>query len=224
MHGLGSREGSISEIPRRNPVPRSIRKVVLEQEVEMRVMKTSTVLGLLVLLGGCLPVPSLHPLFTENDMVFEPALLGAWGEKEGEEAILTFEQLCDNAYELTYIDNEKTSRYKAYLVRVGEFLFLDAYPDGEAFKELAAAEAHLPVVPTHIFVRVWLEGDALRIAYLDDEWLEAKIEAGEVQIAHERTGDYLVLTAAPKELQALVLQYAEDESAFDPSSLLYRRQ
>ena len=30
------------------------------------------------LLGGCLPVASLHPLYTDKDVIFEKELLGKW--------------------------------------------------------------------------------------------------------------------------------------------------
>ena len=32
---------------------------------------------LALLLGGCLPVMSLHPLYTDDDLVFEEKLLGS---------------------------------------------------------------------------------------------------------------------------------------------------
>lgn len=33
---------------------------------------------LLSLLGACGPVLSIHPLYTDKDVVFDPALLGSW--------------------------------------------------------------------------------------------------------------------------------------------------
>ncbi len=36
---------------------------------------------LAVLLGSCVPVMSLHPLFNEKDVVFDEKLLGTWVEE-----------------------------------------------------------------------------------------------------------------------------------------------
>ena len=36
----------------------------------------------LLLLGGC--VPSLQPLFTDRDLVFDPGLIGTWKDTDGE--------------------------------------------------------------------------------------------------------------------------------------------
>jgi len=43
-------------------------------------MKTKKLLfySLAALLGGCVPVMSLHPLYTEKDVLFEEKLLGRW--------------------------------------------------------------------------------------------------------------------------------------------------
>lgn len=34
--------------------------------------------SLAAILGGCVPVMSLHPLYTEKDVLFEEKLLGSW--------------------------------------------------------------------------------------------------------------------------------------------------
>ena len=39
--------------------------------------------GLAVLMAGCVPIVSLHPLFTKDTLVFEEKLLGTWAEQSG---------------------------------------------------------------------------------------------------------------------------------------------
>lgn len=48
---------------------------------------------LAVILGGC--VPSLHPLFTENDLIFDANLVGKWASMEPNETIV-FQQTKKN--------------------------------------------------------------------------------------------------------------------------------
>jgi len=62
-------------------------------------MKILLTFGIALLISGCLQ-PSLHPLFTEKDLVFDPGLIGAWvaeNEKELTEAISDFRRLINNA-------------------------------------------------------------------------------------------------------------------------------
>ena len=46
----------------------------------MKYIPASTGLLLAVVLSAC--VPSLHPFYTETDLVFDPALLGEWVEED----------------------------------------------------------------------------------------------------------------------------------------------
>ena len=46
-------------------------------------MKTRTILFycLAALLGGCVPIVSLHPLFTDDTLVFDQQLIGVWADE-----------------------------------------------------------------------------------------------------------------------------------------------
>lgn len=78
-------------------------------------------------------VLSIQPLFSgEADVVFEPALLGTW---RGSSDCFTFEQADKNSYRFTVTSREQggdqqpaKSRYRACLVKVGKYLFLDMFP------------------------------------------------------------------------------------------------
>jgi hypothetical protein len=87
-----------------------------------------------------------------------------------------FKKLGDNAYEIIFPGDEEGSKYKSqvHLVRLGEFLFLDAYPaslDSDEEKRNKAPEP-FPKISVHVFGRIWIEKDILRIALLDDEWVK----------------------------------------------------
>ena len=123
----------------------------------MSVTKDFGLLGLVLLISACVPlaaqepVESLNPLFTEGDLVFDPALLGDWGEKDKEGLILRFQALPTSptspagedagaaasqspgakAYKLAFIKSkdEHVAKYEARLVRLGTMLYLDVAPE-----------------------------------------------------------------------------------------------
>ncbi len=185
-----------------------------------RLGEAMATLAMMGVLAGC-TVRSLQPLFTEENLTFDPQLVGTWAE-EREKETWTLQQSRDKAYELTFHDEGQTSQYDAHLVKLSEFLFLDIYPKGvdEAFS-----------VPAHIFIQVRREGDALQVAALNPDWVKERIAAKKVTIAHvlvpERPfGDSrssIVLTAPTKELQKLVLKYARNTKAFPPAQLHRRK-
>jgi len=184
----------------------------------MRITAIMVALGLAVLMAGC--VPSLHPLFTEKDLVYDPALVGTWAEEEGED-IWIFRKSGDNAYDLIYSQKGVPAQFEAHLVQVAEFLFLDTYPKEPHIKN-DLYTIHL--IPAHTFSRIWIEGDVLRLAMLDLDWLKRMIAEKKVDIAHERVDEGIVLTASTKELQEFVLKYAEDEEAFHDPTELHRQK
>jgi len=183
----------------------------------MRSLKLTLALGLVVLLAGC--VPSLHPLYTEEDLVYDSALVGTWTGAEGEDT-WTFRKLGDTAYDLIYTEEGVPARFEAHLVQVGEFLFLDTYPGEPDIKN----DFYLiHIIPAHIFLRIEIEGDVLRYAMLDLDWLKKMITEKKVDILHEEMEGGILLTAPPKELQAFFAKYAEDEKAFPDPQELHRQ-
>ena len=184
----------------------------------MRALKLTVALGLAVLLAGC--VPSLHPLYTEEDLVYDPALVGTWTEEGGKDS-WTFQKSGDNAYNLIYTEEGVPARFDAHLVRIGEFLFLDTYP-GEPDIKNDFYLLHL--IPAHTFSRIRMEGHVLSYAMLDLDWLKKMISEKKVDIGHEKMEGGILLTAPPKELQGFFIKYAEDNKAFPDPRELHRQK
>ena len=190
----------------------------------MRVQRLSGPLSLLLTVSGCGPECSLNPLFEQMDVVFDNAVVGTWitskattGEVN-EGLTYTFKKLGDNAYEVIFPGDEEGSKYKSevHLVRLGKFLFLDAYParlDSDEEKQNKAPEP-FPQIPVHIFGRIWIERDVVLIALLDEEWVKNMAEKNELTLGYASTRGDTILTASTQELQKLAVQYADDPKAF----------
>ena len=56
------------------------------------------------MMGGC--VQSLHPLFTEKDIIFEEKLVGIWSEDPNSKEIWEFKKADANSYEFIYTDSD----------------------------------------------------------------------------------------------------------------------
>jgi len=128
-------------------------------------MKTKKLLFYLLaaILGGCVPVMSLHPLYTEQDLVFEEKLLGVWvDDHNSPETIWEFNQpdQSKNEYELVFSDKEGKKRvFVTHLVKLKDKLFLDVHPDRFPSGEKEAEEMKLPYnafffIPVHTFIKI----------------------------------------------------------------------
>jgi hypothetical protein len=188
-------------------------------------MKWAT-LGIFVLAGvaaGCTSVVSLQPPFTQADLAPDPALVGTWvlyplaDEKEGTAAVWTV-RAAGGAYDLTIPDENGELFFKAYLVRLDQYLFLDIVPNDATVKRYRPQ-----LVPVHMVFRMWMDRDALLLAAISEGWLSKRIARGEVNLAHIRVGDDLLLTGSTKELREFALQYAQDSEAFIKVLFLVRQ-
>lgn len=188
----------------------------------MRIAKMLVAVGIVMLVLGC--VPSLHPLYTEKDVTFDPTLVGVWSEKDKTDT-WTFKKSGDNAYELIMTQDGAPGKFEVHLVRLGELLFLDLYPEAPDI-ENSFYKAHL--VPAHTFLGIQIdkEKDVVRIAAIGPDWLEEAIDSKKVTIAHERLGEddesRIILTASTKALQEFVVKYAAE--AFGEPAELHRRK
>jgi len=204
--------------------------------------KTVLFYCLAVLLGGCVPVVSLHPLFMEDTLVFEEKLLGTWvsdttWEFARFDAVGGVDMLPDELqsqaerlYRLNVTDDQgQKGSFVACLMRLDDRLFLDVFPDkfpsGEAdvekMKMLYNAFFFLRV---HTFVRVDSIGAQLQMRLTDDEKFEKLLEAEPKAVKHERVDDRPVLTASTKQLQAFVTKYADDERLFPNEVTLTKKE
>ncbi|MBN2635523.1 MAG: hypothetical protein JXR61_04575 [Prolixibacteraceae bacterium] len=188
-------------------------------------MKAKNLLAALILtvfFSGCV-VFSFYPIYTEKDLFPNDILTGVWTDGEG--AIWTFEhpyigeQIPENLdtkrYQLNAIDEEgKESEYAVHIIKLGEHLIADFFlEDFDGFDELGLAMFH--IVPIHTFAKLTVVEDTIQFNWFDPEWLKEMIDKNKIRIHHEDNGEYVLLTANPKELQKFVSKYVEEEAAFE---------
>jgi hypothetical protein len=186
-------------------------------------MKLRTKIRALVASGAVLVtsacVPSLYPFYTVEDLVYDPAVAGTW--KEGDDT-WTLER-SGSGYSLTIVEDGMAAEFSAHLTQLGGHRFLDIYPEGDPPVNSEFLKGHL--VPAHTLWKLSLEGETMRLAALDADWLEDGLESGAVSVPHSRWGDdngSVVLTAATSVLQQFLVAHAENARAFDIVLNLHR--
>jgi hypothetical protein len=200
-------------------------------------MKTKKLLLylLVALLGGCIPVMSLHPLFTKKDLTFNEKLLGTWVQKEepnGAEIIWDFKRADanENAYKLTFTDKEgKKGLFVAHLVKLENRLFLDAYPSEPPWDEKDPNKVEwlhntFFFIPVHTFIKVNGVEPELKLQITDDDEFKKLLKEDPNAVEHTSIEGKLVLTASTKELQVFVLKYADDSRVFTAEGALHRKK
>ena len=211
--------------------------------------KKTALCCLAALLAGCVPVLSLHPLFTEENIIFDEQLLGIWMEdpndpenswefarlNEADVGPVAKDVLGDvkGLYRLTLTtkENDKVQRGSvvACLGKLDGRMFLDVFPDkfpsGEQdIEKLPLMYNAFFFVPVHTFIQVDRTGAQLKLRLTDDKRLAKLLEAESTAVKHEKAwDDRLVLTASTKELQTFVLKHAGDDRLFADAMTLTRK-
>ena len=191
-----------------------------KKEIAMKRIALLLTLAVTLMIAGC--VPSLNPLYTEKDLLFDKALVGVWSDNDDSKETWAFERSGEKGYKLVYSADGKAGEFEVYLLKLGETLFLDLYPDDAAFKEINRNDFYKShFLPTHTFAKVTQIEPSLQMAFLNPDWLKEFLEQSPKAIGHEKTGDRIVLTASTKELQKFVLDHVSTKNAFgdEPSNL-----
>jgi hypothetical protein len=167
-------------------------------------------------MAGCF-APALNPFFTNENIVFNETLLGVWIKDSGEKCLFT--KSGENHYELLYV-SEATARFEARLIELDGVTFLDLYP-----KPMSEGNGLLLAnfVPTHTIARVTISKDSISIAMMDGDWLKQLSDQNQLDLAHERLDDeMIVLTAPTRELQAFALKHVYTKEAFGEAGVFHR--
>lgn len=210
-------------------------------------MKTNTVLlyGLLIFVGGCIPVISLQPLYTHEHVIFDEHLIGTWVENPGDtNSTWKFTQVgqagadklpealkedAENVYYLSLTDPQgRKGSFFAVLVKLDTTVFMDVFPDTLPSGQDDPQNTELFYnafffVRAHTFIKANLSGNRLTMWVTDDEKMSDLLESRPSPIAHESADDRTILTASTTDLQAFVSKYVNDDRVFGDEIILDRK-
>ncbi len=174
----------------------------------MRFNSATIALAGVLIMTGCSSVVSLQPFVSEKEAITDPALPGTWTDDEGKDTYVVRQS--GDAYAITYVEKSGAAyKFNGRLWKCGDAMLLDLVSTTEA-------PFHLPV---HFAMRVWIERDSLRIAYLDSDWFK-KLAAE--QLSTQKVDDRMVITATPAAMRAFFLTHAADEKAHGNPDTLRR--
>jgi hypothetical protein len=197
-------------------------------------MKTKKFLFYLlaIILGGCVPVVSLHPLYTEKDLVFEENLLGTWVDfnDPGETWEFSNQNEHETTYKLIFTDSEGgKGSFEAHLTKLAGNLFLDLYPSEPPWDEHDPNKVNWPynaffLIPAHIFIKADLTESVLKLQFTDDEELKELLEENPNAVEHTFIEGKPILLAPTRKLRAFVRKYMDDSRLFSDTNILHRRK
>jgi hypothetical protein len=190
--------------------------------------KTVILIGMLALLAGSC-IPSLFPLYTDEDLVTDDRIVGDWDTGEGGTWVierLDYTPTSDffsrdwsapgekKNYRLNVIEVSEEDTLEAefilhMLVLDGQY-YLNYYPvDYELDHDFLAWH----MIEANNFSKVNLSDDSLSLSFFNPDYLEELIDKNRIKISHIRHDNGILLTAGTRELQKFVIKYGDEEDA-----------
>jgi len=206
-----------------------------------KIILTTAFAFLLIFLSSCLT--TLHPIFTEKDLAYDPKLIGVWNtENEGKKGKVMISNLAtENSVELPgnisaikqkgyfiiYQDeNGKVSdQYIAFLARIGKHLYFDYFPADKKEDRKLDEFFGVHFVRMHTSYRVEILKDgSFELSQLDGSYVKNLIDEKKIRISHETDADdNTVITASTKELQQYLLKYGDEPSAYRSEKTTFKK-
>jgi hypothetical protein len=193
----------------------------------MRIMKILIISMIGLCIMGCWTL-SVHPLYTNDDLIFDEALIGTWGDPAGEDeetwkfeksdgayklivrntdADHSFNDPFEDCYSMLEYDPRTDGVFEVHLLKLGEYMFLDIFPEEpEIGNEVFLSH----VIPAHSFMQIKIEGDTLNLAFFETDWLEKSIEEGRLDIEYTERDNIYVLTSSSDKLQKIILENIDE--------------
>ena len=206
-------------------------------------MKTRTIILIVVLAilaGSC--IPSLFPLYTKDDILFDDRIEGEWDGGFDYLGIWTIEKLEHHpganfmspkwiepdkdsdpenlVYKLSIRQKTETdtveAEFKLHLLELGDYMYMNIHPDDyDLYHEFLSWH----MIAANTFMRVEIQEDRLEVRAFDPSFLEKLIDENRIRIDHMRLGGILI-TAPTGDLQKFVMKYSDEKGAlFEPDVL-----
>jgi len=192
-------------------------------------MKTKYLIPILVVLitAQSCTIFSLNPLYTEEDLMEVPDLVGTWEEPDEHEYV-SIELLQNNKYLFRYMEDLRkdgtfqevdTVSYEAGFLEVGNHFFADLYPYYHDEGSDESEYLFRNFIPTHSILKIVKEGNELQLYLFNFDRLQELFEQNRIRIKHQMFDDYIVITASTEELQKFIEKYADDPKAFEDPAI-----
>lgn len=169
-------------------------------------LKRGVTFALALLSAGCL-VGSLHPVYDDEAIVFDEALIGTWANKESEVTVVV-ERGEWRSYHVAFTDRFGTTKFSGHLARVGAARFLNIRPeDGH--------ERPAFLVVTNGILQIQIEPTRVRVREPEYGTILARLNAGKLDLdAATDLKQNIVVTAPTPKLRAWLLKALEDEDVW----------
>lgn len=171
----------------------------------MKLASVDWAFAALMLVIGC--VPSLNPVFRDDQLIFDTSLLGVWSQPTSSEK-WEVTQRDESSYRIIYTDQDgQRNPFIGYLAEIEGIRFLELSPDTMGSDESGFYQFHM--VPIHTVYLVRQTAPSLELSAIDFRWLDQYLTEHPDAIQCATFHGRQMITAPTDDVQAFVRQHQE---------------
>jgi hypothetical protein len=157
----------------------------------------------LLAIAGC--IPSLNPVYQNENLIFDPSVIGVWRQPMSKET-WEFTKRDNKSYTLVYSNEEgQQGKFIARLAEIQGDRFLDLFPDEVQVDATGFYKFHL--VPIHTIYLVKRTTPTLEFSAVNYPWLDDYLDDHPSEIQHATFQGRKLITAPTEQVQAFVLAH-----------------
>ena len=154
--------------------------------------------------AGCL-VASLHPVYDDESILFDEALVGTWQNRESEITVVVGRGEW-RSYNVAYTDRFGTTKFTGYLTTVGTARFLNIRPED-------GLERPAFLLATNGILQVEIEAARVRVREPEYGTVLVRLNAGKLGVdAAIDLKQNIVITVSTAKLRSWLLAALKDET------------
>lgn len=175
--------------------------------------------------------PSIFPLYTDKDLVVDDTILGVWKEWKSADDTFTVDKIKGHYIILTWTQSRwpwGSSTYEVHLLRLGQYMFVDAatspWSKAETAEEkLKSSDVPQPFLPLHLFGRISVDPKVTVVRLVDYPELLKLQREKKLQVDLLHTEGSWLITSPTDKLQQFAIEHAEDKSIFSQQMAFCRQ-
>jgi hypothetical protein len=176
-------------------------------------------------LTGC--IPSVNPIYTDEDVIFDPALLGIYPDSRYKENFTIIEQFSDPCcYRIIQKEGQAEYRMVGRLIKLGDQRFMDLTPEEPLQGNMSGVIGGTDILqsltwlPLHIFVKITADTSGPRFTLMDEKGFLnlTRKDPTALKVMNER-----LIVSSTVELQSFLKKYGNDKEVFNQEGFLRNR-
>lgn len=157
-----------------------------------------------------------YPGYTQATKVRRDEIVGLWINRKDELRVEIGKPNKSGEYEFVFMESSGISTFTGVLFELKGQLLVDLLPTVKEQERMSS----LFLIPTHVFAKVDIQEDSIKLSFLDFFWLYKRLRSTPKKIDFAREEGRILITEPTMKVQAMLKEFLDNPDAFNVTTVL----